>query len=272
MHIALVGVHVGALGKLFPAKVTTVRPLTSMRARVYPEVVLRRETLVTVGAAERLLTRVCPPVYGEMDLLKETLATVHAGKGLLTRSLHSLIRTVLVLVALVSMKSTGVWEGLTIELTGGGLYVKVDGLVPFQTRRTPIALVAYGALEGFQPCVGEQMALNCMSLCESLLADMTAEGLQACVDGMDVPNQILRMVKPLSTLPADERLFSCVDQPVRPQILLLSKGLTTHLALERLFASVYVHMKGELTLLHEGFATDLTDKALLSCGDALEGV
>lgn len=272
VHVALVGVHVGALRKLFPAQVTTVRPLTSMCARVYPEVVLRRETLVTDGAAERLLTRVCSSVYGQLDLLKETLATVHAGKGLLTHSLHSLTRIVLALVAFVSMNSTGVWERLTTEITGRGLYVKVDGLVPFQTHWTPIALVAYGALEGFQPCVGEQVAPKTMDLCESPPADMTAKGLHACVDGTVVTNQIVCMVKPLSTLPADERLFSCVDLLVFPQVPFLYKGLTTHLALERLFASVYVHMKGELTPFHEGFATDLTDKVLLSCGEALERI
>lgn len=102
-----------------------------------------------------------------------------------------------------------------------------------------------------------------------LLADVTAKGLHACVDSAVMPGQILCMVKPLSTLPADERLFSIVDQSMCPQILFLSIGLTTNLTHEGLFASVYVHVSGELTLLHAGFATNLTHKALLSHGVVL---
>lgn len=139
-----------------------------MGACLYPEVALHRQTLITVGASERLLTRVCPSVYDQTGLLRETLATLLTVKGLLSHylfSLHSLLtRPVPVFVVLVSVQRTAVWEDLPTELTGRGLYVHVDGLVPFQTHRTPIALVAYRALEGFQPCVDEQMAPKSVDL------------------------------------------------------------------------------------------------------------
>lgn len=222
VHVALVGVQVGELVKSLPAQVTTVRPLPSVDACVYPEVALRGERLVALGAAEGPLTRVHASVYDQTGLLCEKLATLLTPKALPSHHVHR--------------------------------------------PCSPPAPV------GFLPCVDEQMALKTMGLCEFLLADVTAEGLHAFVDGEAMTSQIIHVVKLLSTLLAGVRLLPSVERHVSLQGPFISKGLATGLTCERFLASVDVHVSVELPEHHEGFAANLTYEALLFGRLALEGL